>query len=76
MTIADTLSDAVSEIDRYTTDDGPYADEITDKWIMSVRDSMERLRCFLDRDPEGNEPPFRSYDDVLSDLELAKDEDE
>ncbi len=72
MSIADTLHDAVNDIDRYVTDDGPYADELTDKWIMATRDSMERLRCYLDRDLDGNEPPFRPFEQP----DDEKDEDE
>lgn len=61
MSIADTLHDAVNDIDRYVNEDGPYADPLMDQWIMDTRDRMERLRCYLDRDLDGNEPPFRPF---------------
>ena len=63
--IADTLYDAVNEIDDYLKhgadvygDGGNLA-----IWVMTVRDSMELLRCRLDCDTQGNQPEFRIYSD-------------
>ena len=63
MSIADTLHDAVNEIDTYLREDGPSADGNFDMHVMNVRDSMELLRCRLDVDLRGEQPPFRIYSD-------------
>lgn len=61
--ISDVLADAVVDLDRYLTEkDGPYSpDDNLRRWIIATRDTMEVLRCRLDVDPDGNEPPFRKY---------------
>lgn len=64
--ISDTLCDGVSEIDGYlNADDSFYAEPALRAWILSVRDSMERLRCVLDTHPDGSVPPFRPFDEVI-----------
>lgn len=65
MSIADTLHDAINEIDTYLRDDGPTANANLDMHVMHVRDSMELLRCRLDADLQGNQPSFRIYSDAV-----------
>lgn len=64
MSIADTLHDAVNEIDTYRRDDGPTASGNLDEHIANVRDAMELLRCRLDVDLSGVQPRFREYNEA------------
>jgi len=61
--ISDTLHDAVSEIDGYLDDDaaGMYGAPDLRLWIVSVRNSMEALRCVLDTLPDGTMPTPRPF---------------
>jgi hypothetical protein len=61
--ISDVLSDAVSQIDAYLDADaaGNFTGSELQVWIVSVRDSMEALRCILDRLPGHAIPDPVSY---------------